>query len=157
MTILEDPFYVITSPYNKLMKNERNKDETFSNGDSGRPKVAKNLKTVAIESLFEGKAEASTQTVVLRAYGDTVIQRLCMDRIIPQRKNNYFNLDLPKMSEPKDIIEIASCVINSVQTGNLTPTDDSKVMSLLESCQKVFETVELAERLDALEQRVMTK
>ena len=44
-----------------------------------------------------------------------------------------------------------------VQTGNLTPTDGSKVMSLLESCQKVFETVELADRLDALEQRVTTK
>ena len=76
---------------------------------------------------------------------------------MPQRKDNYINLDLPKMSEPKDIIEIASCVINSVQTGNLTPADDSKVMSLLESYQKIFETVELAELLDELLERVMTK
>jgi hypothetical protein len=80
-----------------------------------------------------------------------------MDRIMPQRRDNYINLDLPKISEPKDLIEAASCVINSVQTGNLTPTEGSKVMSLLESCQKVFETVELADRLDALEQWVMTK
>ena len=76
---------------------------------------------------------------------------------MPQRKDNYINLDLPKMSEPKDIIEIASCVINPVQTGNLTPADDSKVMSLLESYQKIFETVELAELLDELLERVMTK
>ena len=76
---------------------------------------------------------------------------------MPQRRDNYINLDLPKISEPCDLIEAASCVINSVQTGNLTPCDGSKVMSLLESCQKVFETVELADRLDALEQRVMTK
>ena len=69
---------------------------------------------------------------------------------MPQRRDNYRNLDLPKISKPKDLIEAAGLFINSVQTGNLTPCDGSKVMSLLESCQKVFETVELAERLDAL-------
>ena len=140
------------------MKNGRNTDGTFSNGNTGKPKGARNLKTVAIESLLEGQAEALTQTAISKALkGDTVALRLCMDRIMPQRRDNYINLDLPKISKPKDLIEAAGCVIKSVQTGNLTPSDGSKVMSLLESCQKVFETVELADRLDALEQRVMTK
>ena len=140
------------------MKNGRNTDGRFSKGNTGRPKGAKNLKTVAIESLLEGQAEALTQTAISKALkGDTVALRLCMDRIMPQRRDNYINLDLPKISEPRDLIEAVGCVIKSVQTGNLTPSDGSKVMSLLESCQKVFETVELAERLDALEQRVMTK
>ena len=140
------------------MKNGRNTDGTFSKGNTGRPKGARNLKTVAIESLLEGQAEALTQTAISKALkGDTVALRLCMDRIMPQRRDNYINLDLPKISKPKDLIEAAGCVIKSVQTGNLTPSDGSKVMSLLESCQKVFETVELAERLDALEERVTTK
>ena len=140
------------------MKNGRNTDGRFSKGNTGRPKGARNLKTVAIESLLEGQAEALTQTAISKALkGDTVALRLCMDRIMPQRRDNYINLDLPKISKPKDLIEAAGCVIKSVQTGNLTPSDGSKVMSLLESCQKVFETVELADRLDALEQRVMTK
>ena len=140
------------------MKNGRNTDGTFSKGNTGRPKGARNLKTVAIESLLEGQAEALTQTAISKALkGETVALRLCMDRIMPQRRDNYINLDLPKISKPKDLIEAAGCVIKSVQTGNLTPSDGSKVMSLLESCQKVFETVELADRLDALEQRVMTK
>ena len=140
------------------MKNGRNMDGTFSKGNTGRPKGARNLKTVAIESLLEGQAEALTQTAISKALkGDTVALRLCMDRIMPQRRDNYINLDLPKISKPKDLIEAAGCVIKSVQTGNLTPSDGSKVMSLLESCQKVFETVELAERLDALEERIITK
>ena len=140
------------------MKNGRNTDGTFSKGNTGRPKGTRNLKTVAIESLLEGQAEALTQTAISKALkGDTVALRLCMDRIMPQRKDNYINLDLRKISEPRDLIEAAGCVIKSVQTGNLTPSDGSKVMSLLESCQKVFETVELADRLDALEQRVTTK
>ena len=76
---------------------------------------------------------------------------------MPQLRDNYRNLDSPKISKPKDLIEAAGCVINSVQTGNLTPCYGSKVMSLLESCQKVFETVEVTERLDALEERVTTQ
>tara|TARA_B110000003_G_scaffold109621_1_gene112219 strand:- start:2726 stop:3148 length:423 start_codon:yes stop_codon:yes gene_type:complete len=140
------------------MKNGRNTDGTFSKGNTGRPKGSRNKKTLAVESLLEGQAEALTQTAISKALeGDTVALRLCMDRVMPQRKDNYINLDLPKISEPRDLVEAAGCVINSVQTGNLTPSDGSKVMSLLESCQKVLETVELAERLDALEHRVAMK
>ena len=140
------------------MKNGRNTDGTFSKGNTGRPKGSRNKKTLAVESLLEGQAEALTQTAISKALkGDTVALRLCMDRVMPQRKDNYINLDLPKISEPRDLVEAAGCVINSVQTGNLTPSDGSKVMSLLENCQKVFETVELAERLDALEHRMAMK
>ena len=59
------------------MKNGRNTDGTFSNGNTGRPKGARNLKTVAIESLLEGQAEALTQTAISKALkGDTVALRL---------------------------------------------------------------------------------
>ena len=137
------------------MENGRNTDGSFARGNAGKPKGSRNKATVAIESLLEGQAEALTQTAISKALkGDTVALRLCMDRIMLQRRDNYINLDLSKISKPKDLIEAVGCVINSVQTGNLTPTDGSKVMSLLERCQKVFETVELAERLDALEERV---
>ena len=46
------------------MKNGRNMDGTFSAGNSGRPKGARNHKTVASESLLEGQAEALTQTAI---------------------------------------------------------------------------------------------
>ena len=46
------------------MKNGRNTDGTFSKGNTGRPRGARNLKTVAIESLLEGQAEALTQTAI---------------------------------------------------------------------------------------------
>ena len=49
------------------MKNGRNMDGTFSNGNTGRPKGARNLKTVAIESLLEGQAEALTQTAISKS------------------------------------------------------------------------------------------
>jgi hypothetical protein len=58
------------------MKNGRNTDGTFSEANTGRPKGARNLKTIAIESLLEGQAEALTQTAISKALkGDTVALR----------------------------------------------------------------------------------
>ena len=55
--------------YNNPMKNGRNTDGRFSKGNTGRPKGARNLKTVAIESLLEGQAEALTQTAISSVEG----------------------------------------------------------------------------------------
>ena len=52
---------------NKLSKYGRNTDGTFSNGNVGKPKDARNKKTIAFESLLEGQAEALTQTVISNA------------------------------------------------------------------------------------------
>lgn len=134
------------------MKNGRNTDGTFSKGNTGRPKGSRNKKTLALESLLEGQAEALTQTAISKALeGDMVALRLCMDRIMPLRKDNFISLELPEIKDPRDLVKASALVIKSVQTGQLTPDQASRVFSLLESSKKLFETVELSERLDALE------
>ena len=69
------------------MKNGRNTAGKFTSGNSGRPKGARNKKTLAVESLLEGQAEALTQTAISRALdGDCMALRLCMERIaLPQK------------------------------------------------------------------------
>ena len=47
-----------------MQKYGRNTDGTFSKGNSGKPKGARNLKTIALESLLEGQAEALTQKAI---------------------------------------------------------------------------------------------
>ena len=46
------------------MKYGKNTAGQFVVGNSGRPKGARNRKTVAIESLLEGQGEALTQTAI---------------------------------------------------------------------------------------------
>ena len=138
------------------MKNGRNTDGTFSSGNSGRPKGTRNLKTVAIESLLEGQAKALTQTAISKALeGDSVALRLCMDRIMPAPKDKRIKVQLPSISSPRDLLKAASDVMISVQSGELTPLEGEKVMALLERCQKLFVSVDLVERIEALEQKVM--
>ena len=60
----------------------------FTLGNTGRPKGARNKKTLAIESLLEGQAEALTQTAISKALeGDGLALRLCMECIAPAPKN----------------------------------------------------------------------
>ena len=138
------------------MKNGRNTDGTFSSGNAGRPKGARNLKTVAIESLLEGQAKALTQTAISKALeGDSVALRLCMDRIMPAPKDKRIKVQLPSISSSRDLLGAARVLIAAVQTGELTPLEGEKVMALLERCQKLFVSVDLEERIEALEQKVM--
>ena len=138
------------------MKNGRDTDGTFSKGNSGRPRGARNRKILAIESLLEGQAEALTQTAISKALeGDSVALRLCLDRIMPARKDRCLEVHLPQIREPRDLLGAARVLILSVQTGELTPLEGDKVMALLERCQKLFASVELLERIEALEQKVM--
>jgi len=138
------------------VKNGRNTDGTFSKGNNGRPKGARNLKTLAIESLLEGQAEALTQTAISKALeGDSVALRLCLDRIMPAPKDRRIKVQLPSISSPRDLLKAASDVMISVQSAELTPLEGEKVMVLLERCQKLFVSVDLEERIEALEQKVM--
>ena len=138
------------------MKNGRNTDGTFSSGNAGRPKGTRNLKTVAIESLLEGQAKALTQTAISKALeGDSVALRLCMDRIMPAPKDRRIKVQLPSISSSRDLLKAASDVMISVQYGELTPLEGEKVIALLERCQKLFVSVDLVERIEALEQKVM--
>ena len=64
------------------MKNGRNTAGKFTSGNSGRRKGARNKKTLAIESLLEGQAEALTQTAISKALdGDSMALKLCMERM----------------------------------------------------------------------------
>ena len=139
------------------MKNGRNTDGTFSSGNAGRPKGTRNLKTVAIESLLEGQAKALTQTAISKALeGDSVALRLCMDRIMPAPKDRRIKVQLPSISSSRDLLKAASDVMISVQYGELTPLEGEKVMALLKRCQKLFVSVDLVERIEALEQKVLS-
>ena len=138
------------------MKNGRNTDGTFSSGNTGRPKGSRNRKTLAVESLLEGQGEALTQTAISKALeGDSVALRLCIDRIMPAPKDKRIKVQLPSISSSRDLLGAARVLIAAVQTGELTPLEGEKVMALLERCQKLFVSVYLEERIEALEQKVM--
>ena len=134
------------------MKNGRNTDGKFSAGNAGRPKGSRNRATLEIESLLEGQVEALTQTAVRRALeGDGVALRLCMERIAPAPKDKPVIFDLPKMESAVDASDAAGNIVRAVSEGDLTPTEATRVMGLIDSYRRTLELTEIESRLQILE------
>ena len=140
------------SQENKLSKYGRNTDGPFSNGNVGKTKGTRNKKTLAIESLLDGQAEALTQTAISKALeGDGLALRLCMERIAPAPKDNSVSFPLLEMKDAMDASKAASSILTAVSEVELTPIEGIRVMGLIDSYKRTLELTEIEERLQALE------
>ncbi|WP_457492272.1 DUF5681 domain-containing protein [Tardiphaga sp. P5_C7] len=127
-------------------------DKGQSGNPNGRPKGSRNATTIALEALLDGEAEALTRKAIEMALaGDMQALRLCIDRILPVRKDRPVTFELPPISSAQDAAKVSSAVLAAVAAGELTPTDAGEISKLVETYVKAFETAELAERLDRLE------
>ena len=134
------------------MKNGRNTDGTFCEGNSGRPKGARNRKSLALEALLDGEAEALTRTAIEKALdGDGWALRLCMERIAPAPKDRPIVFSMPNIKSAKDATKAASAVLAAVSEGDLTPIEAGRVMSLIDSLRRTLELTDIENRLAALE------
>jgi hypothetical protein len=123
-----------------------------SGNPAGRPRGSRNATTVALESLLDGQAEALTNKVVeLALDGDMAALRLCMDRILPPRKDRPVTFALPSIESASDAAAVTSAILSAVASGEITPADAGEIGKLVEAYVKAFETAELAERLERLE------
>ena len=134
------------------MKNGRNTDGTFCEGNSGRPKGARNRKSLALEALLDGEAEALTRTAIEKAFdGHGLALRLCMERIAPAPKDRPVVFSMPNIKSAKDAAMAASAVLAAVSEGDLTPIEAGRVMSLIDSFRRTLELTDIENRLAAKE------
>ncbi|UHC20488.1 DUF5681 domain-containing protein (plasmid) [Methylobacterium currus] len=130
----------------------------FQKGQSGNPagrtKGTRNRTTIALEALLEGEAEAITRKAVeLAKNGDTVALRLCLERLIPVRKDRPIRFALPPIETAADLTKATSALLVAVATGDITPSEAAEFGRLVDAHVKAVEAADFAERLAALEAR----
>lgn len=130
----------------------------FQKGQSGNPagraKGTRNRTTIALEALLEGEAEAITRKAVEMALaGDTVALRLCMERLIPARKDRPIRFQLPEINGPKDLTRASAALLAAVAAGDITPSEAAELSRLIDAHVKAVEAADFAERLATLEAR----
>jgi len=124
----------------------------FARGNPGRPKGSRNRHVLAVENLLEGETERLTRKVVdLALDGDTTAMRLCMERILPPRKDRPVNFDLPTVSNAGEAAKDAQAVMQATSDGELTPIEAGTVLTLIKGYTRVLELAELEGRVKALE------
>ena len=134
------------------MKNGRNTAGKFTSGNSGRPKGARNKKTLAIVSLLEGQAEALTQTAISKALErDGLALRLCMEPIAPAPKDQPVSFSLSSMQSASDASQAAADVLRAVSDGEITPIEVTRLMGLIDSYRCTLELTDIETRIAALE------
>ena len=124
----------------------------FERGNPGRVPGSRNRATIAAAALLDGDAEALTRKAIeLGLEGDTVALRLCLERLVPPRKDSPITINLPPITSASDVVAASAAVLDAVGTGEISPDEAGRVMTLLTAHRAIVETSELADRIATLE------
>ncbi len=135
---------------------EPKQDGRFKPGQSGnpagRPKGLRNRATRAAEALLDNEAEALTRRAIDAALtGDGTALRICMDRLIPPRRDRPVSFELPPIETAADASRAMAAILSAVAVGDLSPGEGEAVGKLVELHLKALEACEFEARLAALE------
>lgn len=123
-----------------------------SGNQEGRPAGTLNKATRAAQALLDGEAEALTRKAVEMALaGNPVALRLCLERLVPPRKERPVDVNLPAVGSVADLAQVTAALIDAAARGELTPGEAQALGGLVEAHRKAMETVELERRICALE------
>jgi hypothetical protein len=110
-----------------------------------------------MEALFEGEAEAIGRKAIEKAKEcDTTAMRLCLERILPVRRDRPVAFAMPKLETAADAVKATSAIAQAVADGDLTPSEAGELSRLIESFTRAVETHDLEARLAKLEEATRT-
>jgi hypothetical protein len=83
---------------------------------------------------------------------NTTALRLCIERILPARKDRPVSFDMPRIETVADSVKAAAAIASAVADGELTPMEAAELSKVVDGYTRAVETVDLAARLVQLEQ-----
>jgi len=130
----------------------------FQPGQSGNPAGkrpgTRNRATLAAEALLDGEAETLTRKAIeLAKQGDMTALRVCLDRILPPRRERPVQFRLPPMRCAGDAAAAMAALTDAVAAGQLTASEAAELSRLVESYVTALEVTGFDQRLRTLEQR----
>ena len=137
------------------MENLGNDIEPGKSGNpAGRPVGSRNSASIAMDALLDGEAETITKKCIeLAKNGDAAPLRLCMERLVPPRKDRVVCFEIPPLQRPSDCVPIMAAIMRGVAAGDLTPSEAAALSKILDSYTRAVELADLAERVTKLEQQ----
>src|SRR5262245_28344844 len=128
-----------------------------SGNPEGRPRGSRNKATMAVEALLDGEANAIARKAVEKALeGDMAALRLCLERLLPPRRDRPVTFELPEIENVNDLVIASSAILKACATGTLSPGEAVEVMGLISSHVRVVEMTDIEARLTALEKAEQT-
>jgi Family of unknown function (DUF5681) len=134
---------------------------TFQPGQSGnpagRPRGLRNKKTIALEGLVDGEAEAVMQKMItLAKMGDDVAMRLCVERMMAPRRERPVPLALPRIESDADARRASADVLEALAEGEITPKEAEHLLRAVAGAAVITQSSEIVARLDRIERWLAT-
>jgi hypothetical protein len=124
-----------------------------SGNPKGRPLGSRHRATVLAEWLLDGQTEELIRkTIELALGGDSAALRLCIERIIPPRRDRPVDFRLPALNSVADALAAITAITDGVASGELTPAEAAELAKVVEVYRSAVETAEIDRRLSALEE-----
>jgi hypothetical protein len=141
-----------SAPENTGRKQAARFQKGKSGNPAGKPRGARNKTTLAVEALLDGEAEAITRKAIEKAKeGDPTALRMCLDRLLPARKDRPVSFILPSIKNAADAIAANGALVAAVAAGDITPSEAVELSKLIDAYVKSLEVGNLAERITNLE------
>jgi Family of unknown function (DUF5681) len=117
----------------------------FRKGTSGNPAGkrpgTRHKMTLAAELLLDGEAEKLTRKAIdLALAGDAIALRLCLDRILPPRRERPVHVKMPELHSSADATAAMKAIADSVANGEIALGEASELGKLVESYVRTLES-----------------
>jgi Family of unknown function (DUF5681) len=125
-----------------------------SGNPNGRPVGARNRTTLAAEALLDGEAEKLTRkAIVLALKGNVACLRLCLDRLVPPRRDRPVRFAIPGLNSADDASRAMAAIATAVASSDLTPSEAAELSRVVEAFVQVLQISEIERRLESLERQ----
>jgi len=120
----------------------------------GRPLGSRNKATLLAQQTLDSNSPALVRKCILMALqGDTKAMQICMDRILPARRELPVRIGKISTRTTADLGNASEAVTQRVIEGKLTPSQGKAVADMIEQRRKVIETGDLDNRLRTMEEQ----
>jgi Family of unknown function (DUF5681) len=124
-----------------------------SGNPTGRPRGSRNKASLRMQEMLEQRAEELVNKLVAMAIaGNIGALRLCLDRLVPARRNEPLFCELPPLAKAADAaVAATAAIVSAAAAGDVTADEAAKLAKVISLYIDSLEAHQFEDRLAKLE------
>ena len=125
-----------------------------SGNPTGRPIGSRNKATLLAEAMLDDDAGAVTRSTIDTAKsGNALAQKICMERLVPPRRERFVEFAVPPINTPADLAAAMGAVMAALAAGEITPGEAERISNAALVWMRAIENTDLVGQLRELRER----
>ena len=123
-----------------------------SGNPAGRPRGSRNKASLRMQEMLEQRAEELVNKLVAMAIpGNIGALRLCLDRLVPARRDEPLFCELPPLAKAADAVAATAAIVSAAAAGDVTADEAAKLAKVISLYIDSLEAHQFEDRLAKLE------